>query len=64
MLKERLGKTTKMLVEGVSRNKKGWQGRDPYGHLINACSQTAEVGSLLPVTIVEAKKRSLVGEEA
>ena len=64
VLKERLGKTTTLLVEGPSRCKKGWQGRDPYGHLINTYSQTAVMGSLLPVTIVEAKNRSLVGQEA
>lgn len=64
VLKERVGKSTKMLVEGISRCKKGWQGRDPYGHLINVFSQNASIGSLLPVTIVEANMRALVGQEA
>lgn len=63
VLKQRVGKTINLLVEGASRCKNGWQGRDPYGHLVNVRSQTAGIGSVLPVTIVEAKRRSLVGQE-
>ena len=64
VLKQRVGKATHLLVEGVSRCKKGWQGRDPYGHLVNVYSPTTTIGSLLPVTIVEATRRSLVAKEA
>jgi len=63
-LEEQVGKLTYMLVESPSKRKNGWQGRDPYGYLINISSQAAAPGSLLPVTIIEAKKHSLIAQEA
>lgn len=63
-LKSQVGKQTYMLVESPSKRNNGWQGRDPYGHIVNIVSEQALPGRLLPVTIIEAKKHSLIAKEA
>ncbi len=66
----RVGCKTEVLLEGTSRKQDGdaenesWQGRDPWGDAVNVSlpSGTGAPGLILPVTIVTAKKHSLVGE--
>lgn len=70
-LQERVGCRTEVLLEGTSRKQDGedtasesWQGRDPWGDAVNVslpCGMGA-AGLTVPVTIVTAKKHSLVGE--
>lgn len=63
-LENRVGRRTSILVEAPSKRSGTWQGRDPYGHIVNIVSKQARPGLLLPVTIVEAKKHSLIAKEA
>jgi tRNA-2-methylthio-N6-dimethylallyladenosine synthase len=70
--RERVGGTTEVLLEGHSRRGNGqFMGRDPYHRVVNfqfhanpacAVSPELEVGSILPVTIVEATPHSLIAE--
>lgn len=62
-LEEQVGKFTHVLIESPSKRKDGWQGRDPYGYIVNTSSKAASPGKLLPVTIIEAKKHSLIAKE-
>lgn len=62
VLADLVGKSTSVLVESPSKQEDGWQGRDPYGNSINLYSKTAKPGVLLPVTIIESKKYSLIAK--
>ena len=70
-LKARVGCKTDILLEGASRKKDGedaatesWQGRDPWGDAVNVSlpAGIGKAGLIVPVTIVTAKKHSLIGE--
>lgn len=62
-LKGRLYTETEILVEGLSRRKDGdqitWQGKDPYGTVINVSLIHAEIGKYRRVFINETGKHSL-----
>jgi len=67
--RERVGEKTDILLEGESRRGKGqFMGRDPYHRVVNfqfhasAAMDKPELGSILPVTIVEATPHSLIAE--
>ena len=70
-LKARVGCKTDILLEGASRKQDGedaatesWQGRDPWGDAVNVSlpAGIGKPGLIVPVTIVTAKKHSLIGE--
>ena len=70
-LKARVGCKTDILLEGASRKQDGedaatesWQGRDPWGDAVNVSlpAGVGKPGLIVPVTIVTAKKHSLIGE--
>lgn len=70
-LKARVGCKTDILLEGASRKQDGedaatesWQGRDPWGDAVNVSlpAGIGKAGLIVPVTIVTAKKHSLIGE--
>lgn len=70
-LKARVGCKTDILLEGASRKQDGedaatesWQGRDPWGDAVNVSlpAGISKAGLIVPVTIVTAKKHSLIGE--
>ena len=67
-LKNLEGVRTVAFIEGLSRMQSGeatwWKGRDPAGRIVNVAMDQSEglAGLMVPVTIVEAKKHSLVGE--
>lgn len=64
LLADLVGNFTYVLVESANKDNDGWQGRDPYGNIINLSSQVAKPGTLIPVTITEAKRYSLIAKEA
>ena len=66
-----MGWKTDILLEGASRKQDGedaatesWQGRDPWGDAVNVSlpAGIGKPGLIVPVTIVTAKKHSLIGE--
>jgi len=66
-----VGRKTEVLCEGRSKRQGtasiSWRGRDPAGRVVNvrAAESPADLaGKMLPVTIVEAKNHSLLGEKA
>lgn len=74
-LDARVGQETDILIEGASpRNAgeaglKSWQGRDPYGALVHVGLPCGEehgdmTGRMVRVRLVEAKKHSLLGQQA
>ncbi len=70
-LKQREGEKTIVLLEDVSKKSEGaeghvfWQGRDPHGVTVNVSlpQGLGKAGLLLPVSIVTAKRHTLVGEQ-
>ena len=68
-LRGMIGAETNILLEGKSPKAgaegEQWQGRDPYGNPvhINLPAGSPWLGRLLPVSIVEAKKHSLVARQ-
>ena len=73
-LDARVGQETDVLIEGESRRDGGseglrsWQGRDPYGALVHVGLPSAEdadmTGRMVRVRLTEAKKHSLLGQQA
>ena len=72
-LDARIGQETDLLIEGESRRDGGsdglrsWQGRDPYGALIHVGLPSADgdmTGRMVRVRLTEAKKHSLLGQQA
>ncbi len=69
-LQDMVGRKVEVLLEGMSRKPgdegDSWQGRDPYGNLVNvALPQGSDVrGRFLPVVVAQAKKHSLLAEQA
>lgn len=69
-LKNCVGKSTSVLLEGKSRRQESegtsWRGRDPHARVVNVAVSSYDVaeGSIVPVRILEAKKHSLIGERA
>jgi tRNA-2-methylthio-N6-dimethylallyladenosine synthase len=67
-LKNLEGAQSVAFIEGLSRMQSGestwWKGRDPAGRIVNVAMTQSEglEGLMVPVTIVEAKKHSLVGK--
>lgn len=66
-----VGRRTEVLCEGPSKRQDedlvSWRGRDPAGRVVNVRALQAAwdlAGKMLPVTIVEAKNHSLLGEKA
>lgn len=67
-LNSRVGQHSTLLLEGLSRkaaienDEQSWQGHDPYGATINISLPAGQgtVGQMLPVSIVAAKRHSLV----
>ncbi|XPV77334.1 MAG: tRNA (N6-isopentenyl adenosine(37)-C2)-methylthiotransferase MiaB [Desulfovibrio sp.] len=65
-----VGRKTDVLFDGPSpkQNEDGrsWRGRDPWGHVVNVKNLDEKdlTGKIMPVTITEAKKHSLVGAKA
>jgi tRNA-2-methylthio-N6-dimethylallyladenosine synthase len=63
--RRRVGSETEVLVEGTSRRGGQASGRDPYHRVVNLAAGTEtklQPGDLVPVHIVEATPRSLIGE--
>lgn len=60
----RAGFKTDVLITGESAKKDGWQGRDPYGTVVNIIDSLSDdsIGEIVPVVITEAKKHSLMGK--
>ena len=72
-LDARIGQETDLLIEGESRRDGGsdglrsWQGRDPYGALVHVGLPSADgdmTGRMVRVRLTEAKKHSLLGQQA
>lgn len=72
-LDARIGQETDVLIEGESRRDGGsdglrsWQGRDPYGALVHVGLPSADgdmTGRMVRVRLTEAKKHSLLGQQA
>lgn len=72
-LDARIGQETDLLIEGESRRDDGsdglrsWQGRDPYGALVHVGLPSADgdmTGRMVRVRLTEAKKHSLLGQQA
>ena len=72
-LDARIGQETDVLIEGESRRDdssdglRSWQGRDPYGALIHVGLPSADgdmTGRMVRVRLTEAKKHSLLGQQA
>ena len=72
-LDARIGQGTDVLIEGESRRDdssdglRSWQGRDPYGALIHVGLPSADgdmTGRMVRVRLTEAKKHSLLGQQA
>lgn len=72
-LDARIGQGTDVLIEGESRRDGGsdglrsWQGRDPYGALVHVGLPSADgdmTGRMVRVRLTEAKKHSLLGQQA
>ncbi|WP_299391785.1 tRNA (N6-isopentenyl adenosine(37)-C2)-methylthiotransferase MiaB [uncultured Desulfovibrio sp.] len=72
-LDARVGGETDVLIEGESRRDAGadglksWQGRDPYGALVHVGLPHAAgdmTGRMVRTRLVEAKKHSLLGQQA
>lgn len=72
-LDARIGQETDLLIEGESRRDdssdglRSWQGRDPYGALIHVGLPSADgdmTGRMVRVRLTEAKKHSLLGQQA
>ncbi|MDR2573315.1 MAG: tRNA (N6-isopentenyl adenosine(37)-C2)-methylthiotransferase MiaB [Desulfovibrio sp.] len=70
LLEERVGRKTDILIEGRSRRQNSgetsWQGRDPYGvpvHLVLS-GDTDYTGKMAPVLITQAKKHTLMAQQA
>ncbi|MDD3313812.1 tRNA (N6-isopentenyl adenosine(37)-C2)-methylthiotransferase MiaB [Pseudodesulfovibrio sp.] len=69
-LKKLEGVRTDAFIEGLSRMQDDgptwWKGRDPAGRIVNVPLAEGDglMGMMIPVSIVEAKKHSLVGEKA
>lgn len=69
-LQDMVGKKVEVLLDGMSRRPgeegESWQGRDAYGNLVNVVlpSGSDMRGKLLPAVVVEAKKHSLLAEQA
>ena len=67
-LKNLEGVQSVAFIEGLSRMQSGeatwWKGRDPAGRIVNVAMARSEglEGLMVPVTIIEAKKHSLVGQ--
>ncbi|UZP68690.1 tRNA (N6-isopentenyl adenosine(37)-C2)-methylthiotransferase MiaB [Desulfovibrio mangrovi] len=72
ILQSMVGRKLDVLFEGMSKKPGGdeqneaWQGRDVFGQLVHVTlpSGSAMAGKIMPVTITEAKKHSLIGEKA
>ncbi len=70
-LKKREGENTVLLLEDMSKKSEGeqgqvfWQGRDPHGVTVNVSlpQGLGQRGLLLPVSIITAKRHTLVGEQ-
>lgn len=64
-LKNRVGEETEILIEGKSAKedseKPSFQGRDPYGMIVNVEVDKEILSPLIKVRITEAKKHSLKG---
>lgn len=72
-LDARIGQETDLLIEGESRRDdssdglRSWQGRDPYGALVHVSLPSADgdmTGRMVRVHLTEAKKHSLLGQQA
>ena len=72
-LDARIGQGTDVLIEGESRRDdssdglRSWQGRDPYGALVHVGLPSADgdmTGRMVRVRLTEAKKHSLLGQQA
>ena len=72
-LDARIGQETDVLIEGESRRDdssdglRSWQGRDPYGALVHVGLPAADgdmTGRIVRVRLTEAKKHSLLGQQA
>ena len=72
-LDARIGQETDVLIEGESRRDdssdglRSWQGRDPYGALVHVGLPSADgdmTGRMVRVRLTEAKKHSLLGQQA
>lgn len=72
-LDARIGQETDLLIEGESRRDdssdglRSWQGRDPYGALVHVGLPSADgdmTGRMVRVRLTEAKKHSLLGQQA
>ena len=72
-LDARIGQETDLLIEGESRRDGGsdglrsWQGRDPYGALVHVGLPSTDgdmTGRMVRVRLTEAKKHSLLGQQA
>lgn len=69
-LRERVGDTTTLLLEGFSPKAAGseqhnsWQGHDPYGATVhlNLAEGQGRIGDIVPIEIITAKKHSLVAK--
>ena len=71
----RVGCATQVLLESPSRRQPGghaggqegvmsWQGHDPWGDTVNVSLAGGRPGLLVPVTLVTAKRHSLIGRMA
>jgi tRNA-2-methylthio-N6-dimethylallyladenosine synthase len=70
ILQSMVGRKLDILFEGVSRRPGtegvSWQGRDAYGQLVIVTLPEGEdiTGKILPVTVTQATRHSLIAEKA